>query len=252
MINKLIRSIAIAMLTVYVTGAIAQQLISAPVVATPVSQQYVQQPAQNQQPMPNAQNSGRAANYPTPILLYTQPSPSFLPVENADVNLTQTIAVSRRTTGVVDIVKYEIINGARVYEPIDVQVLDILDRGELLLQTKEQIRIRGARVPSERSNSSVDVIYAREANEWMKSVLLGKDVTLDFLDSPRDPYGNLYGKLTFGENKDDLLSVLLEKGYARLDEDDLWTSAPVEQLRALQAGARKKHLGVWSDTTQIK
>ena len=182
--------------------------------------------------------------------LTPRPMPVYMPVDSADLALTRTVPIVRQTSGVITFAENgKDSYGVKKYKPISVEVLDVLDRGQILVQTKEQIRLRGARVPSERSPNTVDVIYAREANEWMRNNLIGKNVQLDFIDNPRDKFGLLQGTFKFGDDDatSDLLKTLLEFGYARLDVDDLWTSAPVNELREIQDRARSQHIGIWSE-----
>lgn len=232
-----------AVLSVSAMSIGAQQLIS-PVLATPVpTKQAVstQQQMATSHQMVKPETAMIQRNKPFP-----RPTPSHLLVGSSDLSLTRTVPLARVTSSIAEMAPYTTAGKTRMYQPIDVEVLDVMDRGEILVQTKEQVRIRGARVPSEKATRRVDVIYAREANDWLKKQLIGKKVILDFVDAPRDRYGALHGRFLLPDEKNaDILQGLLTNGLARLNEEDLWESAPVKELKALEDKARREYKGVW-------
>lgn len=219
-----------------------------PVLATPSAGRAVpSNVARPVQTQPQAAYNAPAAMVPIPLIEGT-PMVAHLPLNAPDFSSTRTLPIVRTTSGVAELAQFEHhTDGTRTYKPLAVQVLDVMDRGEILIDTKEQVRVRGARVPSEKSTRSFEVVYARESAAWLKDKLIGQKVKLDFAEAARDRFGNLHGRFSVGEKGEDLLPMLLELGYARLDEEDLWHGAPVQEYKAAQQKARSKRLGIWSE-----
>lgn len=260
---RFLKAVIYGAVTAFFISSVCAQQPSAPVVATPSGQKSAQTMPGTSVPVPIPQ-TGAATPVPMPNMLispqnmgnpqtqvpyHPQPTPLHMLVDSSDLVITRTQPIIRSSNGVADKASNgKNAVGRTIYKPIYVDVLDVLDRGEVLVNTKEQVRIRGARVPSEKSTRKVDVIYAREANDWLRHVLTENKVLVDFVDNPRDKNGLLFGCFyAETDGTSDVLMLLLEQGYARLSEDDLWSTAPLESLREAQANARKKHLGIWSE-----
>lgn len=109
----------------------------------------------------------------------------------------------------------------------------------------EKIRIIGVDTPeSVHSNSTKNVPEGKIASDYVKNLLDGKTIGLEFDVQERDKYGRLLGYVYLGETM--INKHLLEEGYAKLA-----TFPPnvkyVDELTQIQTKARDNNKGFWKN-----
>ena len=137
------------------------------------------------------------------------------------------------------------IFGNHAYRPVQTKVADVLDRGLLMVSSREEVRLRGVRIGSERSPDDVSRVYAREAMKRIRDLAQDETVTL-ILDSPlRDSDGAI---LVVALLKDgtDLNKLLIKEGLGQLRAEDFADDVNFEPLAQAEKDARAKKRGIWS------
>ena len=109
--------------------------------------------------------------------------------------------------------------------------------------TEERVRLIGVDAPeSVHPDQSKNVPEGKTASAYMKTLLAGKQIALEFDIQKRDKYGRLLAYAYLDGNMVNLL--LLESGNARLA-----TYPPnikhVDRLRKAQEQAQKEKIGLW-------
>jgi hypothetical protein len=136
-------------------------------------------------------------------------------------------------------------DGTRTYARAAARVLDVLDRGRMLTDTGETVKLRGVRVSSERDSNEVVAFCAREAMRTMRRLTLQGPVFIEFADPLRSSDGTLMGIVRLGDGTE-LNRLILELGLARAEPTDFPDDIPRPDLLAAEQHARDAKLGIWS------
>lgn len=137
------------------------------------------------------------------------------------------------------------IAGNHDYSPVKTKIVDVLDRGTLVVGTREEVRLRGVRIGSENSPDDISRVYAREAMKRIRE-LIGEDNVTMVLDTPvRDCDGAI---LVVASLKDgtELNRLLLSEGLGQLQASDFADDVNYDALSKAEKEARAKHRGLWS------
>ena len=137
--------------------------------------------------------------------------------------------------------------GSQDAKAVDVyMVTRVVDGDTLEIQQgekKEKVRLIGVDTPETVKPNTPVQPYGKEASDFTKSMLLNKEVTLEFDAARTDKYGRLLAYI-YLDNKM-FNETLLEEGYARL-----MTVPPnvkyVERFVELQKQAREAEKGLWA------
>lgn len=111
---------------------------------------------------------------------------------------------------------------------------------------KEKVRLIGIDTPeSVHPDASKNSDYGKKASDYMKELIEGKRVTLEWDTQVRDKYGRLLAYV-YLENGEMVNSLLLKQGYAQIA-----TYPPnvkyVEMFTQLQKEARQNEKGFWKE-----
>jgi len=138
-------------------------------------------------------------------------------------------------------------SGIRVYKPAETDVVDVLDRGIIVVPTREQMRLRGVRLPTETSTDEVTRLYAREAQATIRKLTEGKKIYVLFDTPLRDSQGNILGTVYLPDGTE-LNRMMIDLGYGTVNADDFAPDVDFQDLQLAQDVARSKHAGMWSKT----
>jgi endonuclease YncB( thermonuclease family) len=136
-------------------------------------------------------------------------------------------------------------DGSRQYARAEARVLDVLDRGKMLTDTGEIVKLRGVRVSSERDPNEVVAFYAREATRVLRAMTLEGAVTIDFAEPLRSGDGTLMG-IVYLRDGTELNRLILERGLARTEPADFPDDRRLFELEAAEQRAKDAKIGVWS------
>ncbi len=149
--------------------------------------------------------------------------------------------------------------------PAEAQLIDkvwrVVDGDTLKLESDEVVRLIGLDAPeaffnrklykeSRKTGQKIQDTQAagKIASKYLKELLEGRKVRLEFDEKKRDKYGNLLAYV-YLENGTSVNALLLHKGYATV-----MSSAPnvrhQEWFQKLQEGARKNSRGFWKNSKQ--
>lgn len=129
------------------------------------------------------------------------------------------------------------------------EIIDVTDRGILVADTQEEIKLRGVRIPSERAPDDVTRLYAREAVRVLRNLTTGAPVYVTFSDPVRDSDGTLLATV-YLQDGTNLNRLLLEYGYGQLATDDFPPEESPLELAEAQEMARSARVGLWSRSTE--
>lgn len=131
------------------------------------------------------------------------------------------------------------------YKKVQAHVLDILDRGTLLLETGEELKLRGLRIPSERNTNDTMRFYAREAARNLRARIANAPVYIVLEDPLRDTDGSLMGMVYLSDGTE-LNRLMLTQGFGEFEPRDFTEDRQITALAAAAAGARDSKVGIWS------
>lgn len=137
--------------------------------------------------------------------------------------------------------------GGQGCERVSVGIVDVLDRGLLLTETREELRLRGVRMMSERERNDVTRYYAREAIRTLRELLYDKTVTVVFEDPVRDSGGTLLGTVYLPDGTE-LNKLILQRGYGKIEPRDFLDDRDISELVVSENAARDAKVGLWSRT----
>ena len=136
-------------------------------------------------------------------------------------------------------------DGGKIYPPVRVNILDVLDRGGLLADSGEEIKLRGVRMPTQQDTNAVLAYYAREGVRTLRDLTYSAPVVVDFKAPLRNRIGTLTAKVALADGTD-LAQQMLEQGFAWLDAEELTDPQRLEELKQAEDIARNAKSGVWS------
>ncbi len=132
------------------------------------------------------------------------------------------------------------------------QVMKVIDGDTLEIRwnnRNERIRLIGVDTPETVHPRIGEEPYGREASNFSKSQLTGKQVLIELDVEPRDKYGRLLGYLYFTDGTF-FNASLMNQGYAQM-----MTYPPnvrwVDLFRALQTSARTQARGLWGLPSEV-
>ncbi len=132
-------------------------------------------------------------------------------------------------------------NSYKVTSVVDGDTLKIDFNG-----TETKVRLIGVDTPeSVHPDKTKNTNYGKIASNYTKSLIEGKNITLEFDVSETDKYGRLLAYV-YLENGEMLNEKLVKEGYAQIA-----TYAPnvkyADKFKALQEQARKNKIGFWAE-----
>jgi endonuclease YncB( thermonuclease family) len=136
-------------------------------------------------------------------------------------------------------------NGDKHYAKAQSKVLDVLDRGTLIVDTREEVRLRGVRLLSERDPDEVMRFYAREAVRTLRNLTQDHPIYLQFEEPLRDADGTLLATVFLSDGTE-LNRLMVEEGYGRYEPRDYLEEREGEALSAAESRARAAKVGIWS------
>lgn len=125
------------------------------------------------------------------------------------------------------------------------RVVDVLDRGTLVLDTYEEIRLRGVAVPSVSDRDEVVRYYARTAADAIRRLTRETTVYVKLGTPERDSSGILLADV-YLEDGSFLNRKVLELGYGRFDTEHFLPGTISVTLQAAEIRAREAKLGIFS------
>lgn len=131
------------------------------------------------------------------------------------------------------------------YETVETRIIDVGDRGNLVAETQETVRLRGVRMPSERVTDDVTRYYAREAIRVLRELVSTQPVTVLFEEPLRGADGTLLATLYLPDGTS-LNRLMLEYGYGQFAPDDFLPGEVPVELAAAEESARTIKIGLWS------
>jgi len=135
--------------------------------------------------------------------------------------------------------------GLRQYKIAQTSITDVLDRGAIMTASSEEIKLRGARVPSERDPNDVMRAYAHEAMRAIRAAAGDQPVTVQFDEPLRNRDGAVLGIFRTSDGTS-LNLLLLEEGLARLEPGDFFRDDNISAYEKAEQSARAAHRGIWS------
>jgi endonuclease YncB( thermonuclease family) len=136
-------------------------------------------------------------------------------------------------------------DGTMEYSLASSRVADVLDRGTLIMENREQIKLRGVRVPSENDPNDMTRMYAREAAQTLRQLTENQTVYIMFQDPLRNNDGTILGTFYLADGTE-LNRLLIRKGLGRIEPGDFFPDEDLTSLREAERLAREQKLGIWS------
>jgi endonuclease YncB( thermonuclease family) len=131
------------------------------------------------------------------------------------------------------------------YKPAEAEVVDVLNRCVLLLDTGESLRLRGVRCFSNRDPDPVIRYYVREATRKLREMTRGQKVRILLDDPLRDLDGNILG-VVIAPDGTQLNQFVLEQGYGYVEPSDFYPYQDTSSYYAAENVARQAFRGIWS------
>lgn len=166
------------------------------------------------------------------LILSTLAVPPIQPLASKDPNRT---IIKTETTP----------EGLVRYAPAEAEVIDVLNRCVLLLDTGEQLRLRGVRCYSSRDPDPVIRYYVREATKKLRELTRGQKVRITLDDPLRDLDGNILGVVVAPDGTE-LNRFMLEQGYGYVEPTDFYPFQDLTPLYKAEQTARQAYRGIWS------
>jgi endonuclease YncB( thermonuclease family) len=156
-------------------------------------------------------------------------------VEPATQRVSKSIVVAEETDSTF----------VRKYLRAETKIMDVLDRGLMLADSREELRLRGVRMLSERETDDVYRYYAREGMRTLREVTAVGNVYLEFEDPLRDNDGTLLA-IAYLPDGTELNRLILSAGLGRLEPRDFADDRDIIDLVEAEQQARDAKLGMWS------
>ncbi|RMH23840.1 MAG: hypothetical protein D6691_12555 [Candidatus Hydrogenedentota bacterium] len=136
-------------------------------------------------------------------------------------------------------------DGVTRYKPVETRVVEVFNRGILLLENGEEVRLRGVRMFSERDPDDVIRYYVREGMRRLRELTRTQRVRIVFEEPLRDPDGNLLGLVTLADGTE-LNRYMLEQGYGYVEPADFLPFQDLSEYYTAERTARDARRGIWS------
>lgn len=134
----------------------------------------------------------------------------------------------------------------REYKRAETRVTEVLDRGIMLVDTREEVRLRGVRMLSETDADEVYRYYAREGIRTLREATAVGNVFIDFENPVRDSDGTLLG-IVYLPDGTELNRLILASGLGQLEPRDFEDDRDIGDLVDAERMARQSKLGLWSN-----
>ncbi len=131
------------------------------------------------------------------------------------------------------------------YETVEALIVDVGDRGTLVVETQEEVRLRGVRIPSERVSDDVTRFYAREAMRVLRGLVGNEPVYITLEEPLRESGGTLLATVHLQDGTN-LNRLLLEYGYGQYAADDFLPGEAPADMTLAEEAARGVKIGLWS------
>jgi len=125
------------------------------------------------------------------------------------------------------------------------KVMDVLDRGTMILDTTEMVRLRGVNMPSVDDRNEEVRYYARTGADAIRRLTRDQQVFVKLSEPQRDSSGMLLADV-FLEDGSMLNRKVLELGYGKFDAKDYLPGEFSLTLQAAELRAREAKLGIFS------
>lgn len=136
--------------------------------------------------------------------------------------------------------------GAGRYKMAEVQVESVGDRGDMVLDTQENIRLRGVRIPSAKTSDEVKRFYAKDAAKRLRELTSLQPLYVLFEEPLRAKDGALLGEFYLGDGS--LINrTILQEGLGRFERGDFAPQANVADYQKAEDVARNAKKGLWSN-----
>lgn len=128
---------------------------------------------------------------------------------------------------------------------IEVNVVDVLDRGLLVLDSYDEVKLRGVSIPSENEIDETTRYYARLGIDTLRRLLMNGPVYLQLGQPERSSDGPVLAEIFL---RDGSLAnrQILELGYGYFDSKDFLTGQSSLTLQAAELRARNARVGLFS------
>jgi endonuclease YncB( thermonuclease family) len=134
------------------------------------------------------------------------------------------------------------------FQPValEARVIDVLDRGVLLVPTREMIRLRGARIPSQLTGTESARGAGREAMRILRNLARSGNLTIIPGAPVRDNSGAILVTVPDDQSRN-LAFMLVREGLAMAEPGDFDTAdaAISRAFQRAQSDARRERLGLW-------
>lgn len=178
-----------------------------------------------------------------PVRAYTDEEYARLVLSTLSVPTVQPATLKTNTRSLV--VSEESAGVGRDYKRARTKIVDILDRGIMIADTREELRLRGVRMLSERDNDQVYRYYAREGIRTLREATAVGSVYVDFEDPVRDGDGTLLG-IVYLDDGTELNRLILSQGLGQLEPKDFQDDRDIADLVEAEQAARQAKIGIWS------
>jgi endonuclease YncB( thermonuclease family) len=130
---------------------------------------------------------------------------------------------------------------------IRTKAIDVLDRGLLVVPTRETLRLRGVRIPSQFIGTESSRAAGRESIRILREMVRSGDLEVLPGVPIRDPSGSILVEIHL-EGGDTLNALLIRQGLAMTEPSDYDTvgTPMAANLQGLQTEARRSKLGLWA------
>ncbi|MCX7624892.1 MAG: thermonuclease family protein [Candidatus Sumerlaeaceae bacterium] len=135
--------------------------------------------------------------------------------------------------------------GLTRYAEAEAEVIDVLNRCVLLLETGENVRLRGVRCFSTRDPDPVIRYYVREATRKLRDLTRGQRIKIILDDPLRDLDGNILG-IAYTPDGLELNRFMLEQGYGYVEPSDFYPFQDLTPFYRAETTARQAYRGIWS------
>lgn len=126
-----------------------------------------------------------------------------------------------------------------------VTIADVSDRGIMLTDTREEIKLRGVRIASDRDFNEVNRLYGREAVDYLRKVTAAGPLYISMGEPERGTAGTLLVTLFLADGTS-LNEEIIARGYGKVDPGDFLPEDDYSNLTLLERTALANRLGLWS------
>lgn len=127
----------------------------------------------------------------------------------------------------------------------ETHVVDVLDRGLLVLDSFDEIKLRGVDMASENEIDEVTRYYARQGIDTLRRLLINEKVFMLLGTPERSPDGPVLAEVYLADGTQ-VNRQILELGYGHFDSKDFAVDKVPVSLQAAEQRARNAKVGLFS------